>query len=132
MKRFRTIGLIALMLAGSWSLDAASSRATAQNAFSPSAPAQMNLGWRSKIGYRGGRLVFVLKDAAGQRIHGATVTASVARRLGACLCRTMVFFEKKPGVYVAPSPLPAQGTWDVRITAERQGETYEVESTITI
>jgi len=136
MKRLRTIALVALTLAGGWSLETSNSRADVQDAAMSGPPAsagkQMNLGWRSKIGYRGGRLVFVLKDAAGQRVRGATVTASVARRLGACLCRTVVFFEKKPGIYVAPSALPASGTWDVRITAERSGETYEAESTITI
>jgi nitrogen fixation protein FixH len=135
MNRFQVLALTVLSLAVGGSFDAAGSQAGAQEAAiaqpSASVSAQTDLGWTSKLGSRGGRLVFVLKDAAGQRIHGATVTASVARRLGACLCRTMVFFEKKPGIYVAPSPLPASGTWDVRVTAVRQGETYETTATIT-
>ena len=136
MKRFRTIALVALALAGGSALQTVNAGAATQNpeisAPSESVTAQGNADWRSKIGSRGGRVVLVLKDANGQRIHGANVTASVARRLGACLCRSLVLLEKKPGIYVAPSPLPAPGTWDIRVTAERQGKTYEATGSVTV
>ena len=95
------------------------------------APARPDLNWKSKIVYRAGRIVFILKDGAGQPVRNASVTASLARRSGACLCRTVVFSERKPGVYVAPTAL-ASGTWDVHVSAGRQAETYEAESTFNV
>jgi len=87
--------------------------------------AQAGLRWQSKIIYKDGRIIFILRDGLRQPISHAQVKAWFVRNAGAAFDRTVNLTEQKPGVYAASAALPAKGLWEVHVTAALQGEEYQ-------
>lgn len=93
--------------------------------------AQAGLRWQSRILYKNGRIVFVLKDGLRQPISHARVKVWFVRPADASMDRSVDLTEQKPGVYAAEAGLP-QGLWEVHVTAALQGEEYQAMTTLTV
>jgi nitrogen fixation protein FixH len=90
---------------------------------------QEQLGWTSVVTmqYLDGKahVELLLKDAGGQPISGATASAWFVRPARGGMDGRIVMKHSAGGIYVAELALPARGLWEVRVAAERRGQTYQ-------
>lgn len=73
-----------------------------------------------------GRPVVTLANRDGAPLHGASVTATAERPLGAPQTRALAFRETAVGRYEADAALPMQGQWELTLTASSDGQTMAV------
>lgn len=59
----------------------------------------------------------------GSPLHGASITASAERPLGAPETRHLAFHEVSAGNYVADTALTGPGQWDLTLSASSEGHT---------
>lgn len=80
------------------------------------------LGWTIDVGAdRRGHPVLVMTDGGHLPLAHAQVTATADRPVGAALTTPVAFAETTPGHYVGDVSLPAQGQWEVLLTASVNG-----------
>jgi nitrogen fixation protein FixH len=80
------------------------------------------LGWTlSAWADASGRTEVTLTDRDGAPLRGAAVAASAERPLGARERQALAFREATPGHYVAGAALPAQGQWELTLSASFGG-----------
>lgn len=68
-----------------------------------------------------GRPVVTLTDRSNAPLQGASVAGLAARPLGADESQRLMFSEIAAGRYVASAALPAQGQWDLTLSASADG-----------
>lgn len=96
------------------------------NGWLAEARAQKALGWSEKVTRApSGILSISLKNAVGEPMQGAKVTAVAQHPLGRQKPLDLIFTQGADGEYVAPTPLPA-GRWHVRFTIHYAGSTKNI------
>ena len=78
---------------------------------------QEALGWQSLVSYDHGALQFVLHDAQGKPISGATVTAHIERPIEKGIVKDVFLYETKAGQYQADLSFPTKGQWDITVSS---------------
>lgn len=108
----------------------------ARNGYAPSqhfntelaeARAQKERGWRSTLGYAGGKLEFTLVDKMGDPVVLENVTAELGRPAYDGQDRKVTLIHRGHGVYSTSTELP-HGAWDVRIDGGSGERKYRRES----
>ena len=82
--------------------------------------AQEKLGWKGKIAYENGKVVFALHDKKNQEITPAKITATITRPTQA----GMDFTADLTGGEAAIK-FPIQGLWEVRVDTDYKGHHYQ-------
>lgn len=96
------------------------------NGWLAEARAQKALGWSETIRRSPSGIVSIaLKNASGEALHGAKVTAVAQHPLGRAKAIDLIFAEGPGGDYIAPTPLP-DGRWQLRFTIRHAGSTKNV------
>lgn len=72
------------------------------------------------------RAVVLLTDRAGEPLHGASLTGTAERPLGAPQTRALTFREASAGHYVADGALPIAGQWELTLSAMADGHEMAV------
>ena len=97
-------------------------RGLAYNSQIAAAEAQTQRHWKADITLASGALSASLHDAQGAVLTGLDLTARFAAPADVKRDQHLTLIETGPGFYVA-SPLPANGAWDLELTAKRDGQT---------
>jgi nitrogen fixation protein FixH len=108
----------------------------AYNSIIAQADLQQALGWKSTLAVtpRGKTLdiAFTLKNASGQAISDAHVTASAIRPTQAGQDVHITLTPGGKGLYQGSVPLAWEGMWDLRISATKDGKNYQQSKTVII
>jgi nitrogen fixation protein FixH len=92
---------------------------------SPGSVREQVAGWTSKVRYRKGRVVVILRDSHHQPVEQARVTASFVYTPDRSMDRSFHLTSRRKGVYTAEAPLPVFGPWRIYITAMHLDRQYE-------
>jgi len=92
--------------------------------------AQDALGWRGAIKFApsaglDGRLVARFIDAGGAPLAGLSVSVEVVRPIEPLPGRALTLEPASGGTYQAPVTLARPGQWELRVTALRDGRSYQ-------
>ncbi|ESQ77662.1 FixH family protein [Asticcacaulis sp. AC402] len=96
------------------------------------ANAQAQMAWQSDIAYADGRLIFRLRDHAGDAIEGARVRAWFVHPSNGTLDRGFDLRHDGAGAYSVEAPLPTKGLWNVHVTAEQKDRQYQAAAQIEV
>ncbi|WP_417449235.1 FixH family protein [Kordiimonas sp.] len=107
--------------------DQAYDKGLAYNETVAAAEAQNALGWQGEITLHDkAELSFVLRDAEGSTLNGATVKAVFTRPTQDGMDFNVDMVAGADGVYTAAINLPALGLWDVRVFALEGEHDFQV------
>lgn len=81
---------------------------------------------------RAGVLNFTVTDAAGLGVTGLAVEAIAKRPTHEGYDQPLAFVAGQAGSYRAPAKLPLPGQWEIRITASRADERYQMRQRIQV
>lgn len=90
------------------------------------AEVQEKLGWKGEIRFqRNAVLQYSLNDAGGDVLRGATVHVYLTRPTQSGYDQVLIMQENNAGIYEVEPVLPFPGIWDVRVKAEKGGQSYQ-------
>lgn len=101
------------------------------NGYLAAAKAQDARGWRTKLNYNDGVVVFKVFDRDGRPVTLEQASLFVGRPAFEKADRTMVLTPTEPGRYIAAIEL-ASGTWALRITGTSDGQSYRRDSRLDV
>lgn len=105
--------------------DQAYEKGVAYNSTIAQAAAQDEMGWQGKIAYADNTVTFVLTDAAGAAIDGATVSLWLFRPVQEAMDVHVPMISAGAGVYTAAVDQAARGYWEARILAKTLTAEYQ-------
>lgn len=107
-------------------------RGLAYNSYLAEAEAQAARGWKGRVDYQSGQVVFELHDKAGTPLTGATVSVTCRRAAHEGQDFTLALAESSAGSYVKDAQFPAHGQWIVEVSATWQNQPFSLQQTMFI